>query len=450
MELRITNPQESWLTEQILWNNEELKAAIAEKVKDYKTIAYTEDSLKDMKADRADLNKLKKAFEDERKRVKKICMEPYTKFEQQVKEITALIDEPIGLIDSQIREIDERRKAAKREEIEELFASIGFQSFVKLDMIWDEKWLNATVTLPKIEEQMKSRMYQIGTDVVTISKLPEFKFEAMEVYRKTLDMNQAIQEGQRLADIQKRKLEAERMEAERKAREAIGVDELIYYMFSDRHRQKPDPDRRYDRIYIGGDYGQQNATTFEAFGLDTYRKKFPGLGEYYHSGRESGRQKSPSEYARDLVEFMDGLHEQYENRIFYIFLDPSAKGLAEEVRRATRTGLDYQVFLRDAENDVALGISRVQKALVFDIMSISPKQEYAVQEFGTYEYDKKSIEKGKEVPVKEADHCMDAIRYVVMGAWSNIKHWLPLDIVEDDVNIGDIGSREVREEDEYL
>lgn len=86
MELRITNPQESWLTEQILWNNEELKAAIAEKVKDYKTIAYTEDSLKDMKADRADLNKLKKAFEDERKRVKKICMEPYTKFEQQVKD----------------------------------------------------------------------------------------------------------------------------------------------------------------------------------------------------------------------------------------------------------------------------------------------------------------------------------------------------------------------------
>ena len=88
MELRITNPQENWLTEQILWNNEELKAAIAEKVKDYKTIAYTEDSLKDMKADRADLNKLKKAFEDERKRVKKICMEPYTKFEQQVKLFT--------------------------------------------------------------------------------------------------------------------------------------------------------------------------------------------------------------------------------------------------------------------------------------------------------------------------------------------------------------------------
>lgn len=228
--------------------------------------------------------------------------------------------------------------------------------------------------------------------------------------------------------------------------EAVGVDELIYYMFGDRHRQKPDSDRKYDRIYIGGDYGQQNATTFQAFGLDSYRKKFPGLGEYYHSGRETGKQKSPSEYAKDLVEFMNNLHELYENRVFYIFLDPSAKGLAEEVRRATRTGLDYQVILRDAENDVALGISRVQKALCFDIMSVSPKQENAVREFGTYEYDKKSIEKGKEVPVKESDHCMDAIRYVVMGAWKRLKHWLPREVQDDKA---DILTKEVRD-DEYL
>ncbi len=214
MELRIANPQENWLTEQILWNNEELKAAIAEKARDYTTIAYTEDSLKDMKTDRADLNKLKNAFEDERKRVKKICMEPYTKFEQQVKEITVLIDEPIRLIDSNIKEIDERRKAEKKMRIEELFHSVGFQSFVTLDMIWDDKWLNATVAFSKIEEQMKSQMYQIGTDIMTIGKLPEFSFEAMEVYKKTLDINQAIQEGQRLADIQKRKLEAERLKAE--------------------------------------------------------------------------------------------------------------------------------------------------------------------------------------------------------------------------------------------
>lgn len=208
--------------------------------------------------------------------------------------------------------------------------------------------------------------------------------------------------------------------------EAIGVDELIYYMYGNQHRQKADSQRIYERVYIGGDYGQQNATTFEAFGLDLYRKKFPGLGEYYHSGRDSGRQKSPSEYARDFVDFTKNIRDKYGTSVFYLFLDPSAKGLAEEVRRATRN-LEYSVKLRDADNSVALGISRVQKALSFEVMSIDPSQENADREFGTYEYDKKSIERGKEVPVKMDDHCMDAIRYAVMGAWSRIRHWLPID-----------------------
>ena len=188
--------------------------------------------------------------------------------------------------------------------------------------------------------------------------------------------------------------------------EPVGVDELIYYMFSDRHRKKPEDGRSYDRVYIGCDYGQQNATTYQAFGLDTYKRKFPGLDEYYHSGRDSGVQRSPSEYAQDLVDFMDALYEDYNVRVFYVCIDPSAKGLQEEIRRATRTGLDYSVLVRDAENDVALGISRVQKAFVFDILSISPKQENLTRELGTYKYDKKSIERGKEVPVKENDHCI--------------------------------------------
>ena len=229
--------------------------------------------------------------------------------------------------------------------------------------------------------------------------------------------------------------------------QAVGVDELIYYMFGDKNREKPEKGRRYDTAYIGGDYGQQNATTYQAFGLDTYKKKFQGLGEYYHSGRESGRQKSPSEYASDLVGFMDDLHEKYDIRVFYVFLDPSAKGLAEEVRRATRN-LEYGVLIRDAENDVALGISRVQKALAFDILKVSPSQENAIREFGIYEYDKKSIEKGKEAPIKEDDHCMDAIRYAVMGAWNRIKHWIPLD-PDDDIKIENPLSREVIE-DEHI
>ena len=222
MELKIISPGENGFLKEIQWNQEEVKAWVAARVQDYKNIAYTEDQVKDMKKDRADLNKLRTAFESERKRLKKVCMEPYNLFEQQVKEVVALIDEPIQLIDSQLYELEERRKQQKKKDIEALFDTIGCQTFVTLENIFDQKWLNASVSLGKIEEQMKSIMYKIGTDVATIGNLPEFSFEAMEVYKKTLDLNKAILEGQRLAEIQKRKQQYEEEQkriAEEKARQ---------------------------------------------------------------------------------------------------------------------------------------------------------------------------------------------------------------------------------------
>ena len=42
------------------------------------------------------------------------------------------------------------------------------------------------------------------------------------------------------------------------------------------------------------------------------------------------------------------------------------------------------------------------------------------------------IEKGKEEPIKVSDHCMDAIRYMVMGMWTKIKAWLPVSEQDDE------------------
>lgn len=216
--------------------------------------------------------------------------------------------------------------------------------------------------------------------------------------------------------------------------ESTGIDDAIYYMFSEKHIKEPEEGKKFPIIAIGGDYGQQNATTFQVAGLDLGGKKLIGLGEYYHSGRETGHQKSPSEYARDFVQFVMDLGRKYGIRPtedgsggtrFYLYLDPSANGLQEEIKRACRIA-NVPVIVRDAENDVKLGISRVQKALTFQLMCISKKQDRAINEFQTYEYDKDSIEKGKEEPVKINDHCMDAIRYLVMGVWTKIKYWLPV------------------------
>ena len=70
--------------------------------------------------------------------------------------------------------------------------------------------------------------------------------------------------------------------------ECIGVDDLIYYMFNDNHRHEPEA-RHYKLIGIGVDYGQQNATTYQAAGVNINKRRIEGIDEFYHSGRDSGK-----------------------------------------------------------------------------------------------------------------------------------------------------------------
>lgn len=215
MELRIN----TWKSPEVIdFNFEELKEEITNKSALYKNMVYTDETIKDAKSDRALLNKFKTALEDKRKEVKKQCLEPYNQFEKQIKELVAIIDEPVKLIGEQITEFEDREKAEKHEQIIELFNKAGFQSFVTLEQIYDHKWLNKSVSLKSIEEELINTVYRIGHDVTTINSLKEYSFEALEHYKKTLDLASAIAEGQRLADIQKRKLEHE---AEVKAREEL-------------------------------------------------------------------------------------------------------------------------------------------------------------------------------------------------------------------------------------
>ena len=199
----------------------------------------------------------------------------------------------------------------------------------------------------------------------------------------------------------------------------IGVDELIYYMF-DCLKHVKQPAGQYDIIGVGVDYGQQNAATFQAAGINIGRQKIEGLGEYYHSGRDTGRQRSPSQYALDFKEFCEKIMRETGSPVSHVFIDPSAQGLAEEIKKVMPG-----IRIKNAQNNVALGISRVQKCLTYGVASISPGQKNLEREFGLYSYDTKSIDKGKEVPVKENDHCLDAWRYLIMGLWKYIKRFLP-------------------------
>lgn len=217
MELRITTPADKFL-QVIEWNHEEIKAEVAEKVAHYNTLVYTDEQIKDAKADRATLNKFVTVLEDKRKEVKKQCLAPYEEFEKKLKEITAIVQEPISLIDKQVKGYEEKCKADKMEAIKELFTKVGFQTFVTLDKIFNQKWLNASVKLSSIEQEMNDLKYQIGTDIAAINMIPEFAFEALEVYKTTLNLPKALEEAHRMSEIAKAKA-AQESELKRQAEE---------------------------------------------------------------------------------------------------------------------------------------------------------------------------------------------------------------------------------------
>ena len=224
MELKVN---EVIIPDVIQFNYDELKQELTEKVSMYETMVYTDDQIKQAKADKASLNKLKKALNDERIRREKEYLQPFNEFKAKINEIIGIIDKPVAVIDKQVKEYEEKCKEDKRQTILEYFDTRkpSFPEWLTIEQIFDDRWLNASTSMKSIKDNIDGWINRINGELTTLESLPQFSFEATEEYKRTLDINRAIAEGKRLADIQKRKEEdiqkrkeeQERLKAEQEA-----------------------------------------------------------------------------------------------------------------------------------------------------------------------------------------------------------------------------------------
>ena len=87
-----------------------LKQAIVELSKSYEVVQYSDDyseQIKQMKSDRANLNKLKEQLDTNRKKIKATYNKPVAEMEDQFKELISLIDVPCKNIDAGIKSLEE-------------------------------------------------------------------------------------------------------------------------------------------------------------------------------------------------------------------------------------------------------------------------------------------------------------------------------------------------------
>lgn len=175
----------------------------------------------------------------------------------------------------------------------------------------------------------------------------------------------------------------------------VRAEGLVYPMFGDDCITQEIPDT--GDYYISIDYGTLNP--FSA-GLWCVGKKCAvRIAEIYYSGREEKKQKTDEEYC-DMVERLAG-----DKPIRAVVVDPSAASFIEALRR--RGGFK----VRHADNDVLNGIRTTSDFLRDGRIKIHAGCKDAIREFGLYRWDEKAE---SDRVVKENDHTMDEIRYMVM------------------------------------
>lgn len=208
MEFRI---QEYMVPEKIEFNYEELKKQIQESVSYYKDLVYTNEEMKQAKADRSALRKVIEAIDSQRKQVKADLLKPYNELEAKLDEIKALIQEPIQMIDNQVKAYEELQKQTKAESIRQTFENKGYSWMA--DIIWNPKWLNTTYSMKNITAEIDEAIVKYNNDIATLEALTEYSFEAIEDYKKHLDLGRTMVMVNDLREQAKRKAEFEAVRA---------------------------------------------------------------------------------------------------------------------------------------------------------------------------------------------------------------------------------------------
>lgn len=165
------------------------------------------------------------------------------------------------------------------------------------------------------------------------------------------------------------------------------------------------PPRAAEYYIAGIDYGTNNAFSCVLMGVNTGISTQLGVSrwfekEYVWNSKNTGRQKTNDEYAKDIEAFL----EPYGVKAVYV--DPSAASFKLELQRR-----GFRVV--DADNDVLNGLSYFCSEMQKGTILVCKECKNLIKELETYVWDDKKAKIGEDAPLKKDDHSIDAARYAV-------------------------------------
>ena len=158
-----------------------------------------------------------------------------------------------------------------------------------------------------------------------------------------------------------------------------------------------------DEQWITCDYGTTNPSVFLLCGQGADGNYYV-IDEYRHDSRQTGRQKTDSQYSADLQSFID----RHKACPSLVIVDPSAASFITQLRSD-----NLQFPVQAADNAVLDGIRRTSMLFDRKKLFIHRRCTGLLSELSGYVWDDKAQERGEDSPVKVNDHGPDALRYFV-------------------------------------
>ena len=162
-----------------------IKEVVTTKVNDALSLVCNENTVKEIKATRADLNKDFKDFEERRKAVKKAIMTPYEAFESVYKDCISDTYKRADIeLKAKIDSVENELKAQKTKEVSDYFNEYLQSKGIDF-VIFDNANINVTLSasIKSLKEQAKVFIDKIADDLALIDT-QEHKDEILYHYKK--------------------------------------------------------------------------------------------------------------------------------------------------------------------------------------------------------------------------------------------------------------------------
>lgn len=182
----------------------------------YNIKEFDEDTLKDAKNERAEVNKFKDKVADFRKEITNKFNEPLEKFTTTAKETEKILKETYDTINNQIKAYEDKQKKEKEEAVKSYFNELCEAE--NIDFVnYEQANINVTLSasMKSLKEQAKKFVDKIVDDINLINST-QYVDEIMIDYKKDLNVSRAITEvNNRHAELEKVKQQKEEQEEQK-------------------------------------------------------------------------------------------------------------------------------------------------------------------------------------------------------------------------------------------